>query len=288
MLFNRAIVTFFLLSSSAAAFNVDPSGGKKVRAPPAAAKNIANVLAAGVISAATLLPHPGPAMAVDNLVLGTTLETKLAKFGEVSYPVFNSIKDVSPLVEKTLALVDTKVKGPDSAEVAQKAVDGLLAIPDSKINEYRGVLRQFVYKDVSKDNCVTLGGSGSALQKVQESAAVKSVDPGKIDALKKKFRSANEAVPLKDGNICLPGSVAASEKLWVAQADLTLSMPKTEATALVASIKKAGAQFTRPTIATLVPSAEGIFSKNAEAIRMVAAGKDVEPAVIKTVNEALK
>jgi len=250
--------------------------------------NIANVIAAGVISAATLLPHPGPAMAADGLVIGTPLEAKLANFGSASYPVFNSIKDVSPLFEKTLEFVDKKVKAPDAADVAQKTVDGLLAIPDAKVTEYGGILKSVVFKGVAKDSCVTLGGSGTALQKLQESAAVKSVDSSKIDALKKKFTSPNSAVPMKDGNICLPGSVAASEKLWVAQADLTLSMPKTEATALVASIKKAGAQATRPSIAALVPIAEGVFSKNGEAIKMVAAGKDVEPNVIATVNAALK
>jgi len=287
MFFNRAIVTLFLLSS-AAAFNVDPSGGKKVRTPPAAAKNIANVIAAGVISAATLLPHPGPAMAADSLVLGTPLETKLANFGAASYPVFNSITDVTPLFDKFVDFVDKKVKAPDAADVAAKAVDGLLAIPDSEINEYRGVLKQVVYSGVTKDNCVTLGGSGTGLKKLQESTAVKSVDAGKMAALQKKFTPANSAVPMKDGNICLPGSAAASEKLWVAQAELTLSMPKSEAQALVASIKKAGSQATRPSIAALVPGAEGVFSKNVEALKMVAAGKDVEPNVISTVNAALK
>ena len=82
--------------------------------------------------------------------------------------------------------------------------------------------------------------------------------------------------------------MTASEKLWVAQAELTFSMPKTEATALVASIKKAGAQATRPSLLTLVPTAESVFSKNAEALKMVAAGKDVEPNVIATYSAALK
>merc|ERR1711935_38052 len=174
------------------------------------------------------------------------------------------------------------------ADVAQKAVDGLLAIPDAKVNEYAGVLKQVVYSGVKADSCVTFGGSGAGAKTLASSAAIKSVDPAKVDALKKKFKSANSSVPVKGGNICLPGSAAASEKLWVAQAELTLSMPKTEASALVASIKKAGAQATRPSIAALVPAAESIFSKNAEAIRMVAAGKDVEPVVIKTITEALK
>jgi len=249
-------------------------------------KNLANVLAAGVISAATLLPLPSPAVA-DSLVVGTPLETKLANFGAASYPVFNSITDVSPLADKFLNLVDTKVKAPDVAEVAQKAVDGLLAIPDSAISDYRGVLKK-VYSEVPKNSCVTLGGSGSAAQKLAASAAVKSVDPSKIETLKRKFAPANSVVPLKDGNLCLPGSVGASEKLWVAQAELTFSMPKAEASALVSSIKKAGLQANRPALASLVPSAEGVFSKSPEALNMVAAGKDVEPNVISTVKAALK
>merc|ERR1712032_1210991 len=118
--------------------------------------------------------------------------------------------------------------------------------------------------------------------------AVKSVDPSKIEALKKKMQPANSAVPVKGGDICLPGSAAASEKLWVAQAELTLSMPKAEAGALVSSIKKAGSQATRPSLVSLVPAAEGVFSKSPEALKMVAAGKDVEPNVISTVQAALK
>jgi len=286
MLFHRTLVSaLLLLSGSASAFNFAPSGEKK---PSTANKNFANMLAAGVISAATLVPLANPAMAADSLVLGTPLETKLANFGAASYPVFNSITDVSPLADKFVAFVDTKVKAPDAAELAQKAVDGLLAIPDSSIAEYKGILKQVVYSGVSKDSCVTLGGSGAAAKKLAASAAVKSVDPAKIDALAKKFKPANSAVPIKDGNICLPGSAAASEKLWVAQAELTLSMPKEEAGALVASIKKAGLQATRPSILTLVPTAKEVFSMSKEATSMVAAGKDVEPTVIATVQAALK
>merc|ERR1712008_454791 len=118
----------------------------------------------------------------------------------------------------------------------------------------------------TKNNCVELGGSGSALKKFADSAAVKSVPPSKFEALGKKFKSANDAVILKDnGNICLPGS-----------ADL------------VTSIKKAGSQATRPSLVPLVPAAEGVFSKNPEATNMIAAGKDVEPFVIAFVKAALQ
>merc|ERR1712161_117071 len=134
----------------------------------------------------------------------------------------------------------------------------------------------------------TLGGSGSAAKKLAASAAVKSVDQSKIDALEKKFKPANSAVPVKGGDICLPGSASASEKLWVAQAELTSNMPKAEASALVSSIKKAGTGATRPALLPLVPSAEGVFSKNPEAVRMVAAGKEVEPYVIAFVKAALQ
>jgi len=289
MMFNRATtLTVLLLSNSAVAFNPAPWGGKSVKILSEAKKNLSNVLAVGVIAATTLIPLPNPAVAADSLVLGTPLETKLANFGAASYPVFNSITDVSPLADKFVDYVDAKVKAPDAAELAQKAVDGLLAIPDTAVTEYKGILKQVVFAGVSKDNCVTLGGSGAAAQKLAGSAAVKSVDPAKIEALKKKFQPANSAVPVKGGNICLPGSAAASEKLWVSQAELTLSMPKTEAAALVSSIKKVGLQATRPSLVTLVSAAEGVFSKNPEAIKMVAAGKDVEPNVISTVNAALK
>jgi len=289
MVFHRTFASsLLLLSGSAAAFNVAPSGGGKERMLSKVNKNLAKVLAVGVISAATLLPLAGPAVAADSLVLGTPLETKLANFGAASYPVFNSITDVSPLADKFIDFVDKKVKAPDAAELAQKAVDGLLAIPDAKISEYSGILKQVVYSGVSKDSCVTLGGSGSAAQKFSESAAVKSVDSSKIEALKKKFKPANSAVPVKGGNICLPGSVTASEKLWVAQAELTLSMPKAEAGALVSSIKKVGLQASRPAIALLVPTAAEVFSKSPEAVKMVVAGKDVEPTVIATIQAALK
>jgi len=291
MLLHRVLVSTLLLSGSVAAFtfNGAPSGGKKERTPPAPIKNFAHVLAAGVISAATLLlPLSGPAVAADGPIAGTPLETKLAKFGAVSYPVFNAIQDVTPLADKFLELVDAKVKPEDAAEVAQKTVDGLLAIPDSAVNEYRGVLRQVVYSGVTKDSCVTLGGSGKLLQKVAASPAGRSVDPAKITALKRKFLPANLAVPVKDGNICLPGSVGASEKLWVAQAELTFSMPKAEAGAIVTSIKKASLLLNRGTLASLVPAAEGIFSKNPEALVMAAAGRDVEPQVILAVQKAIK
>jgi len=288
MMFYHALALTLLLSDSAAAFKVEPSGGKKERMLSAVNKNLSNVLAAGFISAATIMPLPGIAVAADSLVTGTPLETKLAAFGAASYPVFNSITDVSPLADKFLEFVDKKIKAPDQAELAQKAVDGLLAIPDSSIMEYKGILKQVVYSGVTPNSCVTLGGSGAAAKTLAASPAVKSVDQSKIDALKKKFQPANSAVPVKGGNICLPGSAAASEKLWVAQAELTLSMPKAEAGALVSSIKKAGMQASRPSLLTLVPTAEGVFSKSSEALKMVAAGKDVEPNVISTVQSALK
>jgi len=289
MLFRHALVSSFLLfSGSAAAFNVAPSGWGKEQMLSAANKNLAKVLAVGAISAATILPIAGPAVAADSLVLGTPLEAKLANFGAASYPVFNSISDVSPLADKFIEFVEKKVKAPDAAELAQKAVDGLLAIPDTKVSEYSGILKQVVYVGVSKDSCVTLAGSGSAAKKFSESAAIKSVDSSKITALKKKFSPANSAVPVKGGNICLPGSVTASEKLWVAQAELTLSMPAAEAGPLVSSIKKVGLQASRPAIALLVPAAADVFSKSPEAIKMVAAGKDVEPNVIATIQAALK
>jgi len=288
MLFHRALITLLLLSSSAA-FNVAPSGDGTKRIPSTATNNkFAKVLAAGVISAASLLPLANPAVAADSPIIGTPLETQLANFGAASYPVFNSITDASPLVDKLLAFVDKKVKAPDAAELAQTAVDGLLAIPDSKISAYSGVLKNSVYSGVSKSTCVTLGGSEAALQKISASAAVQSVDKSKMTALAKKFKTANAAVPLKGGNICLPGSASASEKLWVAQAELTASMPKAEARALVASVKKVGAQATRPAIAALVPGAAEVFSKSPEAINMVAAGKAVEPSVIASVAAALK
>jgi len=290
MLLHRALAsTLLLLSGSAAAFNVAPWGGKKAaNKNKNLASDLASVLAVGVISAATILPLPGPAMAADSFVLGTPLEQSLSKFGAASYSVFNSVTDVSPLADKFIEFVDKKVKAPDAADVTNKAVDGLLAIPDSSIAEYKGILKQVVYSGVNKDNCVTLGGSGSAAKKLAASAAIQSVDASKIDALTKKFKPANSAVPVKGGDICLPGSVAASEKLWVAQAELTLSMPKKEAGELVASIKTVGIQASRPSLLTLVPAAEGVFSKSPEAIRMVQAGKDVEPSVIATVQAALK
>lgn len=279
-MFTKAITSALFLSS-AAAFSAPKNEA------PVANKIAANVVGAGLLAATVLTPQ-GPAMAADSLVIGTPLETKLAKFGEVSYPVFNSIGDLTPLADKFIDLIDKNVKPADAADVAQKGVDGLLAIPDSAINEYKGILKQVVYSGVSKDSCVTLNGWDTTAQKFKNSAAIKSVDPAKIDKLGKKFAPANNMVPIKNGNICLPGSVAASEKLWVAQAELTFSMPKEEASALVAAIKTAGKQATRPKIATIVKDAESVFSKSPEAIKMVAAGKDVEPTVISTANAALK
>jgi len=289
MLFNRALALTLLLSSSAAAFNVAPSGGKKGRTQLAANKNIANVLTAGVISAATILgPLSGPAVAADSPVLGPDLETKLANFGEASYPVFNSVKDVSPLFDKLIEYVDKTVKAPDASEVAKKAVDGLLAIPDPAIAKYSGILKKDVFAGVSKDTCVTLGGFASASQKLQASAPIKSVAPAKMEALKKKFDRANSVVPVRGGDICLPGSADASRKLWVAQAELTLSMPKDEARKLVASVETAGAQTSRLSLVKLVHTAEEVFSKNAEALKMVQAGKNVEPSVISEFSAATK
>lgn len=225
----------------------------------------------------------------NDLVVGTPLETKLAAFGAASYPVFNSITDLAPLAEKFVEFADKTVKADDAAVLASNAADGLLAIPNSAIATYAGVLKNDVFAGVKADSCVELGGSAGALKALENSAAAKAVGSGKVDSIKKKFKPANDAVPKKaNGNICLPASAAASEKLWVAQASLTLSMPKEQATPLVASIAKAGGQATRPSIAKLVPAAEGVFSKNPEALSMVKAGKDVEPVVISTVKAALK
>jgi len=278
------VSTLLLLSgSTAAAFSVGPN--KKVTASVESAnKNLANVLLAGVISAATIVPlAPSPAMAADSLVLKAKLET----FGKTSYSVFNSISDVSPLTSKFIEFVDQKIKPEDSAAVAQKGVDALLAIPDSSIAEYAGALRKNVYAGVSPSSCVTMGGSGTALKSFADSKAVKSVDQSKMLSLQKKFNNPNSAVPKKNGNICLPGSVAASEQLWVAQAELVLNIPKKEASDLVDTIKTAGKQIPRSSIASLVPAAEGVFSKSPEAIRMAAAGRDVEPTIIATVKACL-
>jgi len=283
MLFNRTLaLTLFLVSTPAAAFNVGSSGGKKGQkfSVSAATKNIANVLTAGAISAAIILPLPNPAMAKESLVIGTPLEAKLAQFGAASYPVFNSINDVSPLADSFINFVDKRINPNDAALVAEKAVDGLLAIPDSAVSTYSGVLKRDVYSNVKSKYCVTLSGSGVAGDKLFSSSFIKSVPPKKMLALRRKFQPANSMVPKKGGDICLPDSVTASEKLWVAQAELTFQMPRNEATFLISSIKKAGAQAPRAALATLVPAAEGVFSTNPEAQRMVTAGKEVEPFVI--------
>jgi hypothetical protein len=286
MLLRRALASLLLLGGPVLAFNPQAKQGFLKKANKKL-EWVAGGLAAGVLAVTVALPS-GPALAADSLVLGTPLETKLSSFGAASYPVFNSITDVAPLADKFITFIDSKVKPADSADVVQKAVDGLLAIPDAKVSEYAGILKQVVYKGVSKDSCVTLGGSEAFSKKLQASTAVQSIDPAKFSALKTKFNPANSAVPVGKNGICLPGSVEASEKLWVAQAELTFSMPKAEASALVGAVKKAGASTPRPSILALVPSAEGIFSKSGEAIKMVAAGKDVEPTVIATVAAALQ
>ena len=153
------------------------------------------------------------------------------------------------------------------------------------MSEYAGVLKQVVYKGVSPSSCVTLGGSEAFAQKLQNSAAVKSVPSSKIDDLQKKFKPANSAVPVGKNGICLPGSVEASEKLWVAQAELTFSMPKAEGAALVSAVKTAGAQATRSSIATPGPPPV-VFSKSGGAIKMAAAGALLKPLVISTANAA--
>lgn len=281
---HRALIALVLFSSSATAFK--PQQFLKPVSLKPASNKLASALAAGVISVATLLP--GAAVAGDSLVLNTPLEGKLSNFGAASYPVFNSITDVSTLADKFIIFIDNKVKPADSADVVNKAVDGLLAIPDGKVNEYAGVLKQVVYKGVSKDTCVTLSGTDGFRARLMSSSAVQSVPGAKMDALAKKFKPANSAVPVNKNGICLPGSVEASEKLWVAQAELTFSMPKSEAAALVGAIKKAGSQAPRGAIANLVPDAEAVFSKSGEAMKMVAAGKDVEPTVIATVQAGLR
>lgn len=287
-MYSRALALACLLSG-AAAFHVAPKGARASGTELPATKKANGVLAAGlagVVSAAAVSPLP-PAVAND-LVVGTPLETKLAAFGRASYPVFNSVTDLAPLAEKFVEFADATVKADDAAALANDAADGLLAIPDKAVKTYAGVLRKDVFAGVRADSCVELGGSAGALRALEGSASAKA-GPAKVDAIRKKFKPANDAVPRKaNGNICLPASAAASEKLWVAQASLTLSMPKERAAPLVASIKTAGKQATRPSIAKLVPVAEGVFSKSSEAREMAKAGKDVEPVVISTVKAALK
>lgn len=277
----RALTALVLLGASASAFKPQ---AKQVTLQQAGKKLAGNVGAA-FLAASTLVPA---AFAGDSLVLDTPLEDKLENFGRASYSVFNSITDVAPLGDKLIEFVDAKVKKEDSAEVVARAVDGLLAIPDVKVAEYAGILKQVVYKGVNKDTCVTLGGSEAFRAALQNSAAVKAVDAGKMSQLATKFAPANRNVPVGKTGICLPASAEASEKLWVAQAELTFSMPKAEAQALDAAVKKAGRQATRSVIGTLIPAAEGVFSSSAEAKAMVKAGKDVEPTVIATVQAALK
>ena len=184
MALKKALVALCL--GSAAAFN--PRAKAQVKA---ASKQ----LAAGVLAVAAALPV-APALAADSLVLGTPLEEKLAAFGAASYPVVNSITDAGALADKFIEFIDAKVKPADASAGVNKAVDGLLAIPDGKVSEYAGVLKQVVYKGVSPSSCVTLGGSEAFAQKLQNSAAVKSVPSSKIDDLQKKFKPANSAVPV--------------------------------------------------------------------------------------------
>jgi len=288
MLFHRALVSLLLLSGSATAFTIAPAFKTGSRTPPlsAARKNndIVNVLAAGVISAATILSPAGPAQAA-GLSEGVILGGQLANFGKASYPVFNAAKDITPLVDAFLGLVDAE---PNAADVATKAVDGLLAIPTASIDKYAKVLKDDVYKGVSKDSCVALGGSGSALSKFASSKAVTSAP--KFAQVQKKFQNANSAVPVnKAGDICLPPSAEASEKLWTAQAELTLNIPKKEGADIVASLTKGGSSYaTRTALAKLVPAAEQVFSKSPEALQMEAAGKQVEPTIIAAVKGAIK
>merc|ERR1719364_635488 len=58
---------------------------------------------------------------------------KLAAFGAASYPVVNSITDAGALADKFIEFIDAKVKPADASAVVNKAVDGLLAIPDGKV-----------------------------------------------------------------------------------------------------------------------------------------------------------
>jgi len=281
MLFNRTLaLTLCLLSTPTAAFHIGPPSGKKTQklSPSSATKTIASVLTAGAISAATILPLPSPATAAD--LMGTPLEARLSQFGAASYPVFNSVSDVSPLAERFVDFIETKIRPADAGAVAEKAVDGLLAIPDSSVQEYSGVLRQVVYGGVNRNSCVVMNGSGKAVASLFGSDPLRSVPPSKIAALKSKFSIANTAVPVRGGDVCMPGSVSASQELWVAQAELTFSMPKKEATELVKSVQKLGPQIPRSTLIQLVPSAASVFSKSPEAMKMVQAGKDVEPYVI--------
>ena len=171
MALKKALVALCL--GSAAAFNPRAK---------ATAKAVTKQVAAGVLAAAAALPV-APALAADSLVLGTPLEEKLAAFGAASYPVVNSITDAGALADKFIEFIDAKVKPADASAVVNKAVDGLLAIPDGKVSEYAGVLKQVVYKGVSPSSCVTLGGSEAFAQKLQNSAAVKSVPSNKIDDL---------------------------------------------------------------------------------------------------------
>ena len=52
--------------------------------------------------------------------------------------------------DKFIEFIDAKVKPADASAVVEQAVDGHLAIPDGKVSEYAGVLKQVAYKGAAR------------------------------------------------------------------------------------------------------------------------------------------
>jgi len=285
MMFLRStLVSVLLLSGTAAAFNVSPGNAKRV-ARKADVPDPVRWLAAGAVAAAIVL-QPAPAEAA-SLVKGTPLEGVLSDFGAASYPVFNSIQNVSPLADKFLDILD-RLKTSEAADAVDRGVDAVLSIPDIKVEKYSYALKA-VYQGVGDANCVELGGSGRAANALANSPYLRLVPDAKVKAIQRKFKPANSSVPKKNGNICLPPSAAASSRLWVAQGELTFdNIGKAEAANLVKSLDQSAVAITRSVLTQGVSTAKEVFGENPESKAMEAAGKAAESEIISSVRAVLK
>jgi len=285
MMFLRStLVSVLLLSGTAAAFNVSPGNAKRM-AKKADMPDLVRWLAAGAAAAAIVL-QPAPAEAA-SLVKGLPLEGVLSDFGAASYPVFNSIQNVSPLADKFLDILD-RLKTSEAADAVDRGVDVVLSIPDIKVEKYSLSLKA-VYNGVNDANCVELEGSGKAANTLANSPYLRIVSDAKVKAIQRKFKPANSSVPKKNGDICLPPSAVASSRLWVAQGELTFdNIGKVEAANLVKSLDQSAVAITRSVLTQGVPAAKEVFGENAVSKEMEAAGKAAESEIISTVRAVLK
>lgn len=198
-------------------------------------KVVAKHTAAFCLAGACLLAGPiAPASAAADTVYGS-LETAIIDASDATYPVLKSLtaEMVSPLGTKISNLITKKMSADKLATALDSGANALLSIPDDKLEKFTTTVKES-YAGVSGISCSSIPLPVDAINSLTPTATA-SVDAAKLEQVTKKLASTAQAIPFTStSGICLPASKEGLEKLWIAQTELVINIPKAAKQDLVA------------------------------------------------------